>query len=142
MSSLCIEFNDIKPHIVCDNQVCFPHIYFTKHHHEQQICPTIYIYIYFKHVLVMRPYYVEVSNLKLCICKSGQIVKFCTFRDSQMNWFGSGITEFYHPEATEERLQLLQRECKMLAISGYSEYIFPIYGCPYSTKEGLNINQE
>ena len=39
-----------------------------------------------------------------------------------------------NPEATEERLQVLQTECKMLTISGYSEYIFPICGHPYSTK--------
>lgn len=44
------------------------------------------------------------------------------------------VAVFYHPEATEERLQILQRECKMLTISGYSEYIFPICGHPYSTK--------
>lgn len=51
-----------------------------------------------------------------------------------MNGFWNRVAVFYHPEATEERLQVLQRECKMLTISAYSEYIFPIYGHPYSTK--------
>lgn len=46
--------------------------------------------------------YVEVNNLKLCICKPGLILKFYIFRDFQLNEFWNRITDFYHPEATEE----------------------------------------
>lgn len=48
--------------------------------------------------------YAEVNNLKLCICKPGLILKFYIFRDYELNEFWNRITEFYHPEATEERL--------------------------------------
>lgn len=71
--------------------------------------------------------YVEVSNLKLCICKPGLILKFYIFRDSQLNEFWNRITEFYHPEATEERLLLLQRNEKCLKLLDILIHMFPIY---------------